>query len=63
MTEEKKDVGVLIDTTTYGGLSFEISDDMEHDGVPVTDFVNVSSSDGDVGVLELSEGKLVCGQV
>jgi hypothetical protein len=59
LKEEKKDVGILLDTTTYSGLSFEISKDMEQDEVAATAVVTVNSSDGDIGVLDLSEGKLV----
>jgi hypothetical protein len=35
---------------------------MEHEEVAVTAIVAVSSSEGDIGVVELSEGKLVCVQ-
>jgi hypothetical protein len=48
-----------MDTTTYSGLSFEICSDAEHEEVAVTAIVTVSSSEGDDGVVELSEGKLV----
>ncbi|XP_023712052.1 protein ELYS [Cryptotermes secundus] len=55
LKEEKKDVGILLDTTTYSGLSFEISKDMEQEEVAAAVNVTVSSSDGDVGVQDLSE--------
>jgi hypothetical protein len=58
LKEEKKDDGILLDTTTYSGLSFEISEDMEQEEVAAVAIVTVSSSDGDVGVLDPSEGKL-----
>jgi hypothetical protein len=59
LKEEKKDVGILLDTTAYSGHSFEISKDMEQEEVAAAAIVTLSSSDGDVGVQDLSEGKLV----
>ncbi|KDR14054.1 Protein ELYS [Zootermopsis nevadensis] len=57
LEEEKKDVAILLDTTTYAGSSFEISKDMEQEEEEeaVTDGVTFSLSDGD-GVFGVNTG-------
>lgn len=59
MEEEKKAVGILLDTTAYSGSSFEISEDAEQEEEAAVASITVSSSDADGGALDVSEGKVV----
>lgn len=59
MEEEKKAVGILLDTTAYNGSSFEISEDAEQEEEAAVVSITISSVDADVGVLDVSEGKVV----
>lgn len=59
MEEEKKAVGILLDTTAYSGSSFEISENAEQEEEAVVANTAISSFDADVGVLDVSEGKVV----
>ena len=59
MEEENKAVGILLDTTAYSGSSFDISEDAEQEEEAAVGSVTVGSSDADVGVLDVSEGKIV----
>lgn len=59
MEEEKKAVGILLDTTAYSGSSFEISEDAEQEEEAAVANITVSSFEADVGVLDVSEGKVV----
>jgi hypothetical protein len=60
LEEEKRDVGILLDTTTYTGSSFEISKDMEQEEEVATDGMTYGSSDGDISVFSVTEGRPVC---
>jgi hypothetical protein len=57
--EEKKAVGILLDTTAYSGSSFEVSEDAEQEEEAAVANITISSCDADVGVLDVSEGKVV----
>lgn len=59
MEEEKKAVGILLDTTAYSGSSFEISEDAEQEEEAAVASTAISSFDADVGVLDVSEGKVL----
>ena len=57
--EEKKAVGILLDTTAYSGSSFEVSEDAEQEEEEAVANITISSFDEDVGVRDVSEGKVV----
>jgi hypothetical protein len=57
--EEKKAAGILLDTTVYSGSSFEISEDAEQEEEAAVANTALSSFNADVGVLDVSEGKVV----
>jgi len=57
--EEKKAVGILLDTTAYSGSSFEVSEDAEQEEEAAVANITISSFDADVGVLDVNEGKVV----
>lgn len=57
--EDKKAVGILLDTTAYSGSSFEVSVDAEQEEEAVVANITISSFDADVGVLDVNEGKVV----
>jgi len=56
--EEKKAVGILLDTTAYSGSSFEVSEDAEQEEEATVANITISSFDADVGVLDVNEGKV-----
>jgi hypothetical protein len=56
--DEKKAVGILLDTTAYSGSSFEVSEDVEQEEEAAVANITISSIDTDVGVLDVSEGKV-----
>lgn len=58
MEDEKKAVGILLDTTAYSGSSFEVSEDVEQEEEAAVANITISSIDTDVGVLDVSEGKV-----
>lgn len=55
--EEKKAAGILLDTTAYSGSSFDMSEDAQQEEEEAVVNVTISSSDADVGVLDVSGGK------
>lgn len=57
--EEKKAVGILLDTTAYSGSSFEVSEDVEQEEEAAVASITISSFDADVDVLDVNEGKVV----
>ena len=59
MEEEKKAVGILLDTTAYSGSSFEVSEDVEQEEEAAVASITISSFDADVDVLDVNEGKVV----